>query len=130
MRATWKIVTSAAVAVGLVGCSSDDVSNGGGDGGPSSNEIRAEDYERSCSAPSDCVLVFEGSPCGCTCANAAIATSAEASYHQRLDELRRACPLTEACAADCADSSATCQDGKCVFLGTSGGGDTDAGDGG
>ncbi|MEW5855131.1 MAG: hypothetical protein AB2A00_40520 [Myxococcota bacterium] len=82
-------------------------------------ELSATDYDRSCSADSDCVVIEEGDPCGCTCPNAAINGKDKARYDQDRAFVERMCnPLGPVCMADCIGGTAHCQSGSCAFRAT------------
>lgn len=79
--------------------------------GPTCKTIRASDYEQSCNADSDCVLVMETDAC---CAGAAINASVQAQYAR--DLLNSGCPA-KVCTADCSLPVVCCSSGICQVEG-------------
>lgn len=78
-------------------------------------EIAAQDYPRTCTTASDCVLVASGDPCGCSCPSSAIRADAEADYRRDWEAAQRWCnPLAGQCLADCVAFTAECSTGTCV----------------
>ena len=75
--------------------------------------IRAADYDQSCSVDSDCVGVHEGDLCNTTtctnCTNAAIRTSAEATYQAHFGA-KVASPIVCPCPSG---PPITCANGVC-----------------
>ena len=88
-------------------CGSDDT--GGG-----STKLSTAGFDKSCSADTDCVAVFEGNACaGCRCDNAAIAKSAEKDYRKERAIREDRCTNVPPCDADCAQVSVVCNAGTC-----------------
>jgi hypothetical protein len=116
-----------AIVVVLAGCrastSSADAA-AGKDAGPDAHAVRATDYDRACVRDSDCVLVAEGTIgcCGIGCPNAAIATSAQATYQADVSARTPICTPSPPCVAIastgdlCGDPVAACVDGSCAML--------------
>ena len=80
-----------------------------------SGTLSASAYNQACSVDSDCVAVFEGSPCGVCggCDNAAINTSSKAQYDR--DRASAQCPPRfggVSCGA-CLRVMPVCTAGKC-----------------
>lgn len=95
-------------------------SSGGSSGGSSSGssgtnaQIRASDFDQSCTAATDCVAVFEGqicSPCGCP--NAAIAKKDLQEYASTRAAAN--CPQTDIACDACAAPAVDCAAGKCAI---------------
>ena len=134
------IVTAAAwlFTVALTGCSSATTTSvptdgGGADasdgGGPP--PIHANDYNQSCTAPTDCAIVDEGDVCGCgSCGNAAINKSDLAKYEAEVAARVKQCPSggRMVCPAGaCILSETTCIANKCGVCHSPGCGTPDAG---
>ena len=68
------------------------------------------DYDQTCGAADDCVAVFTGDPCGCSCDAGAINRSERLRY---LDDRKKACADPPDCGA-CSPSRALCTAGRCT----------------
>ncbi len=79
-----------------------------------STAISAKDYDQTCSAASDCVLVTDGNACAvCTCPNAAVNAKARAQFNS--DQNAIACVhLGPGVRCGVCDTAVVaCTDGKC-----------------
>ena len=80
-------------------------------------EIRASDFDQTCSVDDDCTLVFEGDPCDCGSA-AAISKSVAEEYKTQWHDAQDACLIEQNCAAFEIGSTTdrgVCEDGTCVI---------------
>jgi hypothetical protein len=75
-------------------------------------------YDASCAAASDCVAVFSGNPCGCSCEMAAIATKARAKYDADWSAYQDVkCPGGVPECGACAETPAvSCTAGSCALV--------------
>lgn len=85
--------------------------------GSSAPDIRASDYDQTCTSASDCAVIQEGSGC-CGCGNAAINKKDLTRYQADAKRRREACG-GKACAVDCQISTPTCVAGTCSVCHTS-----------
>lgn len=79
--------------------------------------LSAEGYAKDCAKDADCVAVYEGDLCErCSCANTAIAKSANADYRRETSERQKSCAWREPrkCQA-CAPVDAVCASGTCAL---------------
>lgn len=79
-------------------------------------KILLEDYDTTCTAPTDCTAASVGSYCPCTpCANAAINVSDLAKYHADVSEID--CGKSNVHCAPCPEIPPTdCVDGRCELV--------------
>jgi hypothetical protein len=96
--------------------------------GSSNHSISAAEFQRSCSADSDCVPVYEGTLgcCGGACPNSAINQMSQAAYESAMSSRTPTCTTVLPCpffSSVTCKSGATCANGTCAFeqLGTDGG---------
>ena len=96
------------LGVWIVACSS-----GGDDSG--SNGFDVSKYKKTCTQPTDCVIVFSGDPCGCSCD--VVAVSQPESFNVTSDRtayVKEHCPKGPPdCGACAAPPATTCNSGKC-----------------
>lgn len=79
------------------------------------NEIRAMDYDQSCTKNEECQTVLVGNPCECSCDSAAIRKSEVDEYTRDIDDIKADCAADVAKCAACPElKGAACTDGKCV----------------
>jgi len=92
---------------GLLACSSSDDSSGGG--------FDVFKYDKTCTTPADCVVVFSGDPCSCTCDVAAVSQAASLDVNSDRQAYQKAhCPEgLPSCGACAAPPATTCNDGQC-----------------
>jgi hypothetical protein len=83
-------------------------------GGHADTTMSTASYARACAADNDCALVFAGDVCSaCTCPNAAIAQSAQASYAKEQASRKETCePSRVSCFCEAAE--AFCNQGTCA----------------
>ena len=80
-------------------------------------DVEATDFERSCSAPEDCLTVLEGDLCGFSCPAPAAIASTDADAYDTLRQRR-----FKNCSAigfiGCPDvlPAATCDQGQCIVV--------------
>jgi hypothetical protein len=130
LRTAWPLifVFLAAACTGgsgdLPGSTSSGGSSGstsGASGGSSSGggaQIRASDFDQSCTGDQDCVAVFEGDVCApCACANAAIALTARAEYNDARSNLFSSadCVKPDVECDVCPDPPVSCGQGTCAI---------------
>lgn len=111
-------------ASGGSGQPSGSKSAGGGTATSTSQTIKASEFERSCTADSDCVTVYEGLVCGaCQCPNAAIAKKDQVKYSSELAKRSAGCSDPGDVACDpCASPRVGCDpDTKRCAIGKSSG---------
>lgn len=77
-------------------------------------DIRASDYNQSCIADADCVLIDEGSSCCTSCGNAAINKSDQAKYQAAAQQRQNTCVKMACPAIACVFSTPYCNAGKCT----------------
>ena len=90
------------IAVALVACASTTMS--------------AQGYDATCSVDGDCVAVFEGDVCGCSCNTAALRRPAAAQYSKDSAEKAASCGSRLECVA-CPSSAVACLSGTCKVTG-------------
>jgi hypothetical protein len=108
----------------LAACSSSSSSGGG------PTTIKASDYNQTCQASADCVLVDDGDLCGCiACGTAAINRSDEARFQSDADQRKKNCsgPPTACPAIACAYVAVVCNAGTCGICRTPGCANADGG---
>ena len=87
--------------------------------------VNLADYDRSCSADSDCKLIYEGDHCACWgCYNGAISNVDYDAYAALAKDAEDSCnhtqcgalePATLRHAASCAEVEAVCEGGQCAI---------------
>ena len=107
--------SSSSGETGSSGVSSSSGSTGSSGSSSEKPTISLDGYDRSCVADDDCMAVYEGSVCGCGCANTAIAKKERAKLDAEIASLKKSCPSNEACAADCVLAEVHCNAGTCAF---------------
>lgn len=89
--------------VALAGCNSS---------GNSSVDIRASNYDQTCTQASDCMIISEGSCCP-QCAFAAISKAGAAAYQEDEKKRQAACVGAKCALPPCAAPELACMNGKC-----------------
>ncbi len=75
-------------------------------------DIKASDFDQTCTTPADCEAIVEGSGC-CGCANAAVNVKADIhKYGAEVQQRASSCGGTQ-CTGSCGDFSLTCIANKC-----------------
>ena len=69
-------------------------------------------FDQTCSIDSDCMVVFTGDACSCSCEIAGMNVSEIENYNSAWDESFAACEEVLMCAA-CPESEAFCDEGTC-----------------
>jgi hypothetical protein len=78
-------------------------------------EIRAEDYDQTCSKDEDCMTVLAGNACKCSCDMAAINDRDVGDYTRDLADIKAECVDELAKCAKCPEmKGAVCASGKCA----------------
>lgn len=77
-------------------------------------EIRASDYDQSCTQASDCMMINEGSCCP-QCQFGAINKSARTAYQDAAKKRQDACMGVKCALPPCASPALMCSDGKCAL---------------
>jgi len=98
-----------ALALAATSCGSSDEDS---DPGP----FDVSGYDKSCAAPTDCFLAYSGDPCGCDCAQVAIASSERDRYFADRDAyMHEACPEGAVVCGPCpAAPQVACDQGLCA----------------
>lgn len=78
--------------------------------------MSAQGYDATCSVDNDCVAVFEGDVCGCSCETAALRRPAAAQYSKDSAEKAKSCGSRLDCVA-CPSSTVACVAGTCKVTG-------------
>ncbi len=79
-----------------------------------STTISTADYNRSCAADADCVLISTGDVCACGCAQGAIAKSDLAKAQSDRESLSKGCRMGKSMCAPCVDAvMAVCVNSRC-----------------
>jgi len=86
--------------------------------GPARTQVDAADYEASCTADADCILVFEGDACDrCRCPNVSIRASEGTAHADDLMDAADRCPTPTpnlVTCAPCEGVEAVCDGGMCA----------------
>jgi hypothetical protein len=77
-------------------------------------DIRASNYDQSCTQASDCMVISEGSCCP-QCAFAAINKNASSAYQADEKKRQEACAGAKCALPPCAPAQLVCNAGKCGF---------------
>ncbi|MCB9638603.1 MAG: hypothetical protein H6728_02360 [Myxococcales bacterium] len=75
--------------------------------------MTTDGYDKTCSADTDCTVVFVGPVCGCSCSADAIAKTEESRYSTEYSNRQSGCSNLPSC-APCPSVTATCSNGKCA----------------
>ena len=96
------------------GGSSTSSSSGGSSSG-GGGEIRASDFDQSCTGDQDCVAIYQGNACTpCACPNAAIAVADRQAYNDTRASFQ--CPQNEDIVCDaCSAPLVACTAGTCAI---------------
>jgi hypothetical protein len=83
-----------------------------------STTISADEYDRSCTADSDCVRIYVGDVCGCmACAGDAINAKDESKYENDFALRKAACVRSVMCGAEeCICTNIACVSNKCAVV--------------
>ena len=90
----------------LVGCNSAPAPN-----------IRATDFDQTCTQATDCILIDEGAQCCTGCGSASINKKDQARYQEAAKQRAAACQGSQCPAINCVAGDVACTSGKCVLCG-------------
>lgn len=89
---------------------------------PTKIDIKATDYDQSCTAPSDCTPIYEGSGCCNICPSAAINVKDKSKYDSAAQQRQSGCIGVACPAIACAGFTLACNANKCAIQSCGAGG--------
>ncbi len=83
---------------------------------PPNTQMTTEGFDKTCSTPADCILVYTGNVCGCGCTQDAISMGEASRYAAAEEEKRKACTDVLSCQPCPETQMAACTTGTCAVV--------------